>query len=100
MPDQTRRQWLRTMAGSVAGSVAGVFIFLMIAILPGLERLAYRYPSVLVDAVTDPNEPMLPPKRREEYMKHFGKAFDIGTPGQGEIEQRLKEEPASTSLKA
>ena len=54
---------------------------------------------MLVDAVVDPNEPMLPPKRREEYMKHLGKAFEIGTAGQAEIEERLKEEPASTALK-
>jgi len=40
------------------------------------------------------------PKRREEYMKHLSKAFEIGTPGQAEIEQRLKEEPASTRAQA
>jgi pyruvate dehydrogenase (quinone) len=62
------------------------------------EAFAHDGP-VLVDAVTDPNEPMLPPKRREKYMKHLKQAFETGTPGQGEIEVRLKEEPAATSLK-
>lgn len=62
------------------------------------EAFAHDGP-VLIDAVVDPNEPMLPPKRREEYMKHLYAAFATGTPGQAEIEQRLKEEPASTSLK-
>jgi pyruvate dehydrogenase (quinone) len=62
------------------------------------EAFAHDGPA-LVDAVTDPNEPMLPPKRREEYMKHLGHAFAVGTPGQDEIERRLNEEPAVTSLK-
>jgi thiamine pyrophosphate-dependent acetolactate synthase large subunit-like protein len=62
------------------------------------EAFAHDGP-VLIDAVVDPNEPMLPPKRREEYMKHLSKAFEIGTAGQAESEQRLKEEPASTALK-
>jgi thiamine pyrophosphate-dependent acetolactate synthase large subunit-like protein len=62
------------------------------------EAFAHDGP-VLVDAVTDHNEPMLPPKRREKYMKHLKQAFETGTPGQGEIEVRLKEEPAATSLK-
>lgn len=61
------------------------------------EAFAHDGP-VLVDAVVDPNEPMLPPKRREQYMKHLESAFATGTPGQAEIEKRLKEEPASTSL--
>lgn len=61
------------------------------------DAFAHDGPAV-IDAVVDPNEPMLPPRRREEYMKHLGKAFEIGTPGQAEIKQRLKEEPASTSL--
>jgi len=68
--------------------------------LPALldEAFAHSGP-VLIDVVVDSNEPMLPPKRREEYMKHLGKAFETGTPGQEEIERRLTEEPASTSLK-
>jgi pyruvate dehydrogenase (quinone) len=62
------------------------------------EAFAHGGP-VLVDAVVDPSEPMLPPKRREEYMKHLKQAFETGTAGQPEIERRLHEEPALTSLK-
>jgi pyruvate dehydrogenase (quinone) len=62
------------------------------------EAFAHDGP-VLIDAVTDANEPMLPPKRREEYMKHLDLAFAAGTAGQVEIERRLQEEPAVTSLK-
>jgi pyruvate dehydrogenase (quinone) len=61
------------------------------------ETFAHDGP-VLVDAVVDPDEPMLPPLRREEYMKHLARAFGTGTPGQAAIERRLKEEPARTSL--
>jgi pyruvate dehydrogenase (quinone) len=53
----------------------------------------------LVDAVVDANEPMLPPKRRDQYMKHLAEAFEVGTAGQDEIERRLREEPAVISLK-
>ena len=62
------------------------------------EAFAHDGP-VLVDAVVDPSEPMLPPKRREEYMKHLEQAFRTGTAAQPEIERRLREEPALTSLK-
>ena len=62
------------------------------------EAFAHDGPA-LVDAVTDPNEPMLPPQRRPEYMKHLDKAFGTGTPGQAEIEKRLQEEPARISLR-
>jgi thiamine pyrophosphate-dependent acetolactate synthase large subunit-like protein len=61
------------------------------------EAFAHDGP-VLVDAVVDPDEPMLPPLRREECMKHLTRAFGTGTPRQAEIERRLKEEPARTSL--
>jgi pyruvate dehydrogenase (quinone) len=54
---------------------------------------------VLIDAVVDSAEPMFPPKRREEYMKHLEHAFEVGTPGQEQIERRMHEEPALTALK-
>lgn len=54
---------------------------------------------VVVDVVVDPAEPMLPPKRREPYMEHLRQAFETGTPGQAQIEQRMTEEPAVTSLR-
>ncbi|MBW8815047.1 MAG: hypothetical protein JF588_16635 [Caulobacterales bacterium] len=68
--------------------------------LPGVLDAAFAHPGpVLVDAVVDSDEPMLPPKRREDYMQHLQKAFEVGTPGQDQIERRLHEEPALTSLK-
>lgn len=61
---------------------------------------AFAHPGpVLIDAVVDSDEPMLPPKRREPYMEHLKQAFDKGTPGQAKIERRMQEEPALTSLK-
>ncbi len=42
---------------------------------------------------------MLPPKRREEYVKKLQQAFDQGQPHRREIEQRMHQEPALTSLK-
>jgi pyruvate dehydrogenase (quinone) len=54
---------------------------------------------VLIDAVVDSAEIMLPPKRREAYMEHLAQAFETGTAGQAAIEQRMREEPAATSLK-
>lgn len=53
---------------------------------------------VLIDAVVDENEPMFPPKRREEYMKHLKQAFDFGTCDREKIEQRMREQPAVLSL--
>jgi hypothetical protein len=54
---------------------------------------------VLVDAIVDTNEPMLPPKRREKYVQNLSRALDKGTPHRGEIERALEEEPAVTSLR-
>jgi pyruvate dehydrogenase (quinone) len=59
--------------------------------------LAHEGPA-LVDAIVDANEPMLPPKRREKYMKNLRKALPE-TPGHEEIERALREEPAVTSMK-
>lgn len=61
------------------------------------ELLAAEGPALL-DAVVDPNEPMLPPKRREDYMRKLQQALKAGTPGSGEIEAALRQEPARTSL--
>jgi thiamine pyrophosphate-dependent acetolactate synthase large subunit-like protein len=62
------------------------------------EALSHPGPA-LVDAVVDSNEPMLPPKRREEFVKKLSQALERGTPGRAEIERRLREEPAVTSLR-
>jgi pyruvate dehydrogenase (quinone) len=59
------------------------------------EALAHAGP-VLVEALIDPNEPFLPPKRIEKYMKNMEKALEAGTPGREEIMHALKEEPSRT----
>jgi pyruvate dehydrogenase (quinone) len=63
-----------------------------------IEELLGSEGPMLLDAVVDPDEPMLPPKRREEYMEKLQRALDAGTPGRGRIERALREEPARTSL--
>jgi thiamine pyrophosphate-dependent acetolactate synthase large subunit-like protein len=62
------------------------------------QALAYDGPA-RVDAVVDGNEPMLPPTRREEYVKKLHQALDQGTPQRGEIERALSEQPAEISLR-
>jgi pyruvate dehydrogenase (quinone) len=62
------------------------------------QALAHDGPA-LIDAVVDSAEIMLPPKRREQYMQHLAQAFETGTAGQSEIQQRMREEPAVTSLR-
>jgi pyruvate dehydrogenase (quinone) len=59
--------------------------------------LAHPGPA-LVDAVVDAQEPMLPPKRRDTFVKNLTKALK-DTPHRREIEERLTEEPAVTSLR-
>src|SRR5690606_34259503 len=61
------------------------------------ELLAAEGPALL-DAVVDPDEPMLPPVRREDYVRKLQAALDAGTPGRGQIEAALREEPARSSL--
>jgi pyruvate dehydrogenase (quinone) len=62
------------------------------------DALAHDGPA-LIDAVIDANEPMLPPKRKQQYVDNLSKALDQGTPGRDEIIRALHEEPALTSLK-
>ena len=54
---------------------------------------------VVVDAVVDSNEPMLPPKRRNSYVKNLSDALAKGTSARSEIERALTEEPAAISLR-
>ena len=62
------------------------------------EALAHDRP-VVIDAVVDANEPMLPPRRREDFVKKLHQALERGTPGRSEIEKALQEEPAIMSLR-
>ncbi|HET6159672.1 MAG TPA: thiamine pyrophosphate-dependent enzyme [Dongiaceae bacterium] len=53
---------------------------------------------VLVDAVVDSAEPMLPPKRRETYVENMRKALKQMPQARREIERAMREEPARTAL--
>ena len=64
---------------------------------PSTPQFAHPGPA-LIDAVVDADEPMLPPKRRESYMKHLDEAFEKGTPGEENVRRRMEEEPARTML--
>lgn len=59
--------------------------------------LAHPGPA-LVEAVIDPHEPLLPPKRMPRYADNLRKALDAGTPGHAAIEQALAEQPAQRML--
>ncbi|MFV1919097.1 thiamine pyrophosphate-dependent enzyme [Sphingomonas sp. MJ1 (PH-R8)] len=54
--------------------------------------------AALIEAVVDPDEPLLPPKRIEKYAKNLEKALDEGTPGAAQIRAALAREPARTML--
>jgi pyruvate dehydrogenase (quinone) len=60
--------------------------------------LAHDGPA-LVDAIVDPDEPMLPPKRRADYVQKFEQALAKMPEQRPAIERTLGEEPARTSLK-
>lgn len=70
------------------------------AVGPAMDEAFATDGPVLIDAVVDPAEIMLPPRRREAYMKHLARAFATGTTGQDAIQARMREEPALTSLKS
>ena len=59
--------------------------------------LAHDGPALL-DAVVDPHEPMLPPKRRSDYVEKLEKALARGVADAAEVKAALAEEPARTSL--
>jgi thiamine pyrophosphate-dependent acetolactate synthase large subunit-like protein len=54
--------------------------------------------ATLVEALVDPNEPFLPPKRNEQYTRNLEHALEKGTPRRREIERALNEEPARMLL--
>ena len=66
---------------------------------PVLDQALAHDGPVLVEAVIDPNEPLLPPKRMDKYVRNLEKALDAGTPGASEIRKALSREPARTMLK-
>ena len=61
------------------------------------EAFAHAGP-VLIDAVVDAAEPMLPPKRRDTYVENMEKALQQMPNARWEIERAMQEEPARTAL--
>jgi thiamine pyrophosphate-dependent acetolactate synthase large subunit-like protein len=61
------------------------------------SALAHRGPA-LIEAVVDPNEPLLPPKRIEKYAKNLETVLGEGTPGAEQIKDRLRQEPSQFML--
>jgi pyruvate dehydrogenase (quinone) len=61
------------------------------------EALAHPGP-VLVEAVIDPDEPLLPPKRMPQYADNLKKALEQGTPNREAIERAIEEEPARSMM--
>ena len=67
---------------------------------PGVAEQALAYDgAVLIEALVDPHEPLLPPKRNEKYVENMDRALDEGTPGAAEIRRKLKQEPSRTMLR-
>ena len=64
----------------------------------GLDALFAASGPALVEALVDPNEPLLPPKRMPKYAENLEKALNRGTPGAEEIRAALEREPAHTQL--
>lgn len=52
---------------------------------------------VVIEAVVDPYEPMMPPKMPPDYAKNFREALPE-TPGRAEIEANVAEEPLKTMI--
>jgi pyruvate dehydrogenase (quinone) len=55
--------------------------------------------AALIEAVIDPNEPLLPPTRNDRYMRNIDRALQRGTPGSEQLIQALAREPARTMLR-
>lgn len=59
--------------------------------------LAHDGPALL-EAIVDPNEPLLPPTRNETYVRNLEKAMAAGTPGAEALRAALAREPSRTQL--
>lgn len=60
---------------------------------------AFEHPgAALIEAVVDPNEPLLPPKRNDKYAKNLERAIQQGTRGAKELQEALAREPARSML--
>jgi len=63
-----------------------------------LDALFAAPGPALLEALVDPNEPLLPPKRMPKYVENLEKALKRGTPGADDIRAALEREPAHTQL--
>jgi thiamine pyrophosphate-dependent acetolactate synthase large subunit-like protein len=63
-----------------------------------LDQALSQAGPALLEALIDPNEPFLPPKRIEKYAKNLEKVLQTETPGRSEIKRALSEEPSRTLL--
>ncbi|TPJ76332.1 thiamine pyrophosphate-dependent enzyme [Mesorhizobium sp. B2-6-2] len=54
---------------------------------------------VIIEALVDAYEPMMPPKMPPDYVKNFRKALPR-TPGRDQIEENVAQEPAKTMMEA
>jgi len=64
----------------------------------GLDALFAASGPALLEALVDPNEPLLPPKRMPKYVENLEKALNRGTAGAEDIRAALEREPAHTQL--
>jgi pyruvate dehydrogenase (quinone) len=63
-----------------------------------LDELFATQGPALLEALVDPNEPLLPPKRMPKYAENLEKALKRGTAGADDIRAALEREPAHTQL--
>jgi thiamine pyrophosphate-dependent acetolactate synthase large subunit-like protein len=63
-----------------------------------LDQALSQAGPALLEALIDPNEPFLAPKRIEKYAKNLEKVLQTETPGRSEIKRALSEEPSRTLL--
>jgi pyruvate dehydrogenase (quinone) len=61
------------------------------------EALAAEGP-VIVQALVDPNEPLLPAVVSKTYKEHLKEALEAGTPGRVDIERALQREPSRSMM--
>jgi pyruvate dehydrogenase (quinone) len=64
-----------------------------------LDRALAVDGPVIIQAMVDPNEPLLPAVVSESYAKHLEQALAAGTEGATEIRQALEREPSRSMMK-
>ena len=64
-----------------------------------LDRALATEGPAIIQAIVDPNEPLLPAVVSETYKEHLRKALGAGTPGRNEIERALEREPSRSMMR-